>query len=168
MASATRVHVGVGSNLGDRVAHVDAAWLAMAALSSDGVVGRSALYESEPMGPADQPDYVNAACRFSTTLSPHALLAALQAIERREGRVRPALRWTARTLDLDVLLYGDRVIETPDLVVPHPGIAERAFVLQPLVDLDPSLVVPGRGPVSELLDALGTHSLRPLARRSST
>jgi len=137
----------------------------MRALSTDGELAMSPLYESEPMGPSDQPDYVNAVCAFDTDLEPEALLAALQRIEAANGRVRPAPRWSARTLDLDILLCEDRVVATADLVVPHPGIAERAFVLRPLVDLDPALAVPGLGPAIALLERLGESGLQPHARR---
>ena len=160
-----RVHVALGSNLGDRVARLRRACDALRALAVDGALERSPLYESDPMGPPDQPDYVNGVCAFETALEPHALLAELQRIEREEGRVRPAPRWRERTLDLDLLLCGERTVDSPDLVVPHPGIAERAFVLRPLADLDPTLVVPGLGPVAELLAALGKEGgegLRPL------
>ena len=148
-----RVYVGLGSNLGDRRRTIDAACAALRALASDERFERSALYESAPMGPADQPDYLNAVCTFSTALAPHALLAELQRVECAAGRVRPAPRWSARTLDLDLLLYGGRTVATADLVVPHPGIAERPFVLRPLIDLDPDLEVPGRGDVGTLLEA---------------
>ena len=161
VVDAVRVHVGIGSNLGEREARVEAACRAMAPLAVD-AVRCSPLYESEPMGPSDQPDYVNAVCTFLSTHAPHELLAELQRIEREAGRVRPAARWSARTLDLDLLLYGERVLDTPDLVIPHPGIAERAFVLRPLADLEPALVVPGRGRVDELLAALGESGTRPL------
>lgn len=157
-----RVHVALGSNLGDRAAALGKACDALRALSSDGRLRCSPLYESAPMGPSDQPDYLNAVCAFTTSLAPQALLAALQRIENAAGRVRPAVRWSARTLDLDLLLYGARRIDTPDLTVPHPGIAERTFVLMPLHDLDASLDVPGQGAVSTLLAALDTDGIRRL------
>ena len=157
-----RVHVALGSNLGDRVARLEAACAAMRELARDGELERSPLYESAPVGPSDQPDYVNGACTFVTALEPEPLLAELQRIEADGGRVRPAARWSARTLDLDLLLCGERIVQhaRPDRA--DPAIAERAFVLRPLADLDPALEVPGLGTVSALLAALGETGLRPL------
>ena len=109
-----------------------------------GTLAVSPFYETAPVGPADQPDYLNAVARFGTALDPEPLLDALQAIEARHGRVREgARRWGERTLDLDLLLHGDARLDGSRLAPPHPGIAARAFVLAPLADLDPELVVPG-------------------------
>ena len=157
-----RVHVALGSNLGERRRTLESACESLRAFASDARVRCSPLYESAPMGPAEQPDYLNAVCTFETRLAPEALLAALQRVEASAGRVRPARRWSARTLDLDLLLYGTRRIDTPSLTVPHPGIAERAFVLLPLADLDAGLEIPGRGVVSDLLAALGEGGIRRL------
>ena len=162
------MHVGIGSNLGDRVANVERALAALRELAVAGELARSPLYESAPMGPSDQPDYVNGVCAFETEHAPGELLVELQRIEREAGRVRPAPRWSARTLDLDLLLYGTRTLEEPGLTVPHPGIAERAFVLRPLADLDATLEIPELGTVGALLEALERRegvTLRPLARR---
>lgn len=111
------------------------------------------------MGPQDQPDYINAVAGFYSHQDPHALLKAFQTIERRQGRTR-TLRWGPRTLDLDLLLYGDQVIVTDDLTVPHPGLPERAFVLYPLYDISPQLVVPGLGPLVELLERCSAEGIR--------
>ena len=105
------------------------------------------------MGPVEQPRFLNGAVAVETTLEPRALLEALLDVERRLGRVREE-RWGPRTIDLDLLLYGDAVVDGPGLTVPHPRLRERAFALEPLLELDPSLVVPGQGPVVELLHAL--------------
>jgi 2-amino-4-hydroxy-6-hydroxymethyldihydropteridine diphosphokinase len=143
------VYVGIGSNLEDSFQHVSAAVQELGAVAHAGQVHRSALYRSAPMGPAEQPDYLNAAVRFETVLAPLVLLDALQAIEGDHGRVRGE-RWGARTLDLDLLLYGSRVIEHPRLRVPHPGLADRLFVVRPLEDLDPGATVPGLGTVGDI------------------
>jgi len=111
----------------------------------------SSLYCSPPMGPPDQPDYINAVVELHTTLSAEELLQQLLAIEQRHGRVRDGLRWTARTLDLDILLYGQEVIDTSELIVPHPGIAQRNFVLYPLHEIAPRLIIPCLGSVVQLI-----------------
>jgi len=153
-----QAYVALGSNLGDQHAHLDAAITALNANASVRNVIESPRYSTEPMGPADQPDYLNSACSFETDLLPHALLDVLQSIELEQGRVRPtepaaiaAQRWQARTLDLDLLVFGDERIDDDRLIVPHIGIANRAFVLQPLFDLNPELHVPGLGAVAKLL-----------------
>lgn len=103
------------------------------------------------MGPQDQPDYVNAVMSIRTSLSPDSLLKQLQAVEASHGRIRQGIRWVARTLDLDILLYGQEIIETPDLIIPHAGIAERAFVLVPLAEIAPQITIPGKGSITDLL-----------------
>jgi 2-amino-4-hydroxy-6-hydroxymethyldihydropteridine diphosphokinase len=143
--------IGLGSNLESPIAQLKSARLAINALDDVKELVFSNLYASSPMGPQDQPDYVNAVMSVATSLSPLDLLHALQAIELEHGRVRGVQRWGARTLDLDVLLYGDQQIDTPELTVPHQGIAERAFVLVPLSDCDADLVIPGKGELSNLL-----------------
>ena len=136
-------YVGLGSNVGDRERHLDAALDALRALPGVVEVVPSPIYETTAVGPGEQGPYLNAVARLSTRLEPRALLDALLEIERREGRRRGGVRNEARTLDLDLLLYGDRRIDEPGLVVPHPRLAERPFVLEPLRDLAPALVVPG-------------------------
>jgi 2-amino-4-hydroxy-6-hydroxymethyldihydropteridine diphosphokinase len=116
------------------------------------------------MGPADQPDYINAVAAIDTLLTPLALLDALLGIERMHGRVRHATRWGPRTLDLDVLVYGDRIITDPRLAVPHPGIVERAFVLLPLAEIAPDLTIPGRGPVAALAAGVARAGIERLDR----
>ena len=151
MAS-TVAYVALGSNLDDPRAQVAAGMNELAALPGTELEARSSLYESEPMGPQDQPDYVNAVVRLRTALSPEALLGSLQTIEQRHGRQRTR-HWGARTLDLDILLYGELQIAGPRLQIPHPGIAVRSFVLYPLAELDSQLDIPGLGSVAELLAA---------------
>jgi 2-amino-4-hydroxy-6-hydroxymethyldihydropteridine diphosphokinase len=144
----TRAYVGVGSNLGDREALVRAAIEAL-----PGVVAVSRLRETEPVGVTEQPRFLNAAVALETELTARELLDQLLAVERRLGRERGE-RWGPRTIDLDLLLYGDETIDEPGLTVPHPRLHERRFVLEPLVDLDPELAVPGRGTLMELLAGL--------------
>jgi 2-amino-4-hydroxy-6-hydroxymethyldihydropteridine diphosphokinase len=117
-------------------------------------VAISRVRETDPWGPVEQPRFLNAAAAVDTTLSPRELLDALLAVERELGRTRDGPRWGPRTIDLDLLLYGDAEIDEPGLTVPHPRLAERLFVLEPLRDLDASLVVPGAGNVESLLARL--------------
>jgi 2-amino-4-hydroxy-6-hydroxymethyldihydropteridine diphosphokinase len=138
------VFVAVGANLGDREATFAAVIRALESEADLLLVGASTVYETEPIGPGDQEPYLNAVIGLRSWLSPTALLACLQRIEARFGRDRSAtaVRWGPRTLDLDLLFYGERVIELPELIVPHPRVHERAFVLMPLAELAPSLVHP--------------------------
>lgn len=155
-------YIGIGSNLDDPERQVRRAIEALASIPQTRCVRVSRLYRTSPWGRTDQPAFVNAAAEIATTLTPRALLDALLAIERQQGRHRDGTRWGPRTLDLDILLYGDRVIEAPGLTIPHPHLAERAFVLLPLADLDPALHVPGRGRISELVDGIDTNGVEPL------
>jgi len=147
----TRAYIGLGSNLDDPAAQVRRALDALVRLPDSRLHSHSSLYHSAPLGPADQPDYVNAVAALDTDLDAHALLHALQAIETAQGRVRGDQRWGPRTLDLDLLLYGDAVIDDAELTVPHPGLPVRAFVLYPLMEIVPGLTVPGRGSLQELV-----------------
>ncbi len=133
----TRAHLGIGSNLGDRLAYLQLAVDELAAADGVTVVGVSAVYETAPVGGPEQPDYLNAVVAVDTTLTAHELLRVAQAIEAEAERVR-TVRWGPRTLDVDVLLFDDETIDTADLVVPHPRMTERAFVVVPLADLDPA------------------------------
>ena len=146
----TIAYIGIGSNQGDARAHVLQAFDELARLPGTRLEGRSALYRSEPVDAPGQPDYVNAAAGVDTDLSAAQLLAALQDIELRHGRERPYPN-APRTLDLDLLLYGDSAFQSAMLTLPHPRMHQRAFVLMPLLDLDPRLEVPGRGAARELL-----------------
>jgi 2-amino-4-hydroxy-6-hydroxymethyldihydropteridine diphosphokinase len=146
-----RVFVALGANLNDPEAQIRAARQALAALAVPASLCHSPLYLSRPMGPADQPAYVNGVSAFDTRLSPHALLDALQAIELAQGRERKDERWGPRTLDLDILLYGDQQIEDERLTIPHYGMKQREFVLYPLADLAPELVLPCGTPLARLL-----------------
>jgi 2-amino-4-hydroxy-6-hydroxymethyldihydropteridine diphosphokinase len=144
------VFVGIGSNLERPEAQVKTALTALARLPSTTLLKSSPLYRSAPMGPPDQPSYINAVARLQTGLGPEPLLDLLQEIESNQGRVR-AERWGPRVIDLDLLLYGSRQIDSPRLRVPHPGIADRAFVLVPLHDIAPGIGLPGVGPLAALM-----------------
>ena len=144
-------YIGLGSNLATPHAQINTARNAITDLPGVSAVAFSSLYRSPPMGPQDQPDYINAVMAIETDLSAIELLRGLQQIELDHGRVRKDERWGARTLDLDILLYGQQVIDQPDLIVPHYGLAERAFVLYPLQEIAPELEVPGLGEINSLL-----------------
>jgi 2-amino-4-hydroxy-6-hydroxymethyldihydropteridine diphosphokinase len=149
--AAVLAYIGLGANLGDAARTVQRALSALAQLPTSRCVASSSLYHSKPVGHAEQPDYINAVAVVETRLSPHALLATLLAVEHRFGRQR-TFRNAPRTLDLDLLVYGDRVIQSEHLIVPHPRLAERAFALMPLHEVAPDLVLPGLGPVADLLN----------------
>ena len=158
--SAVRCYIGLGSNLGDSLANLHSALAQLAANPGIDLRGVSRFYTSKPMGPQDQPDYINAVAVLDTTLDAHALLQVLFSVERAHGRVRDAaLRWGARTLDLDLLLYGSATIADADLCVPHPGICERSFVVLPLLDLDPHAVLPNGKALRDCLQTLTCDDL---------
>lgn len=157
-------YVGLGSNLSDPAAQVRRAMDALAGLPGTELRARSPLYRTAPVGPVEQPEFVNAVAGLETHLSPRALLESLQAIERAHGRVRCGTRWGPRILDLDILLYGDECLCEPGLRIPHPEIGARAFVLVPLADVAPgSLLVPGVGPLAELVQRCADQRVIPLA-----
>ena len=154
-------HIGIGSNQDDPVRHVCDAIDELAALPSTRLAARSSLYRSAPIGGPEQSDFVNAVARLETGLAPDALLQSLHAIEQRHGRVRGE-RDGPRTLDLDLLLYADETVLAPGLQVPHPRMHERAFVLLPLEEVSPGLIVPGHGPVVALLRSLAGQRVERL------
>jgi 2-amino-4-hydroxy-6-hydroxymethyldihydropteridine diphosphokinase len=159
-----RVFIGLGSNLGDREATIRAALEAIADLPQTDLIRVSSLYDTEPVGDVEQPNFLNAAAILDTELDPRQLLWNLMLIEKRLGRVRTQ-RWGPRTIDLDLLLYGDESIDDPDLRVPHPEIIRRSFVLVPLVELEPRLIHPGTGEtMASHLNRLGA---RPLVKRGT-
>lgn len=143
--------VGLGSNLDGPERRIHEAFAVIRRLPDIRVLRRSRLYRTAPWGVAAQPPFVNAVVEVETSLAPHALLDALLSVERSQGRRRDGVRWGPRTIDLDLLTYGDRRIDEPGLTVPHPYLAERAFVLVPLADIDPDRVIPGVGIVRDLL-----------------
>jgi 2-amino-4-hydroxy-6-hydroxymethyldihydropteridine diphosphokinase len=155
------VYIGLGANLGDRRANLTDALDLLPPLAT--VEAVSALYESPPQPPAPPPSYLNAACRVQTDLTPLSLFRHLKRIEWRLGR-RSGERWAPRLIDLDLLLYDDRIVRTPELSVPHERLVERAFVLQPLLDLDPSLRHPATGePLRDILQRIGPDGLEQVA-----
>ncbi|NQZ54570.1 MAG: 2-amino-4-hydroxy-6-hydroxymethyldihydropteridine diphosphokinase [Piscirickettsiaceae bacterium] len=144
-----KVYIGLGSNLADPQAQVNLAIDALRLLPTTSVVQQSSLYMSPPMGPPDQPDYINAVVEIETKLTAHTLLDQLQSIEQQQGRVRKR-HWGERTIDLDLLLYGDQIVDDERLQIPHPGIPVRAFVLYPLVEIAPELTIPDMGQIDQL------------------
>jgi 2-amino-4-hydroxy-6-hydroxymethyldihydropteridine diphosphokinase len=159
-------YVGIGSNLNDPQARVREAFGHLAALSSAGGMLRSRLYRTRPMGPQDQPEYVNAAAGLLTQLTARELLAALLGIEKSMGRNRQE-RWGPRVIDLDLIWMPGEIIDEPGLTLPHPGVSTRNFVLYPLADIAPSLAIPGHGTVSELLRRAGDDGISVLEQHES-
>jgi len=148
----TVAYIGIGSNLSGPEEQVRRAFRELGHIRESRLRGCSPLYRTQPVGPKDQPDYVNAAACLETRLSARELLDELHGIERRQGRVRDGSRWGPRTLDLDLLLFGGASIDEPGLRVPHPEIANRPFVLVPLADVAPAdLSIPSRGTLADLL-----------------
>lgn len=163
MGDAPIATIGLGSNLGDRAAHLAAARLALTALSP---LRASSVYETTPWGPIAQGPFLNQVVQLSTTLRPHELLNQLMAIEQQQGRDRAAeRRWGPRTLDLDLLAYGDYRIVSPRLRVPHPELTRRAFVLVPWAELAPEHRVPGLGRTAQQLAASLTAEARAQVQR---
>jgi 2-amino-4-hydroxy-6-hydroxymethyldihydropteridine diphosphokinase len=156
--------IALGSNLGEREAMIRQALEALAALPETELLRASSLYDTEPVGDVDQPNFLNAVAQVDTDLSARQLLWNLLLIEKRLGRERTR-RWGPRTIDLDLLLFGNEVIEEDDLRVPHPEMIRRAFVLVPLVELDPTLVHPGTG--GTMLSHLSKLGARPPLKRGT-
>ena len=148
--NAVCAYIGLGSNLADPVAQLRAGVSALARLEQTQVEVCSSFYRTAPVGRLEQPDFINAVCRVRTGQAPAMLMRNLLEVECRHGRVREG-KGGPRTLDLDLLLYGDQTIHTAELTVPHPRLHERAFVLYPLHEIEPDLVIPGRGVLRELL-----------------
>jgi 2-amino-4-hydroxy-6-hydroxymethyldihydropteridine diphosphokinase len=159
-----KAFVGLGSNLGDREGMIRLALDDLARLPATTILKASSLYDTEPVGEGDQPNFLNAAAMIETELSPRQLLWNLLLIEKRLGRVRTQ-RWGPRVIDLDLLFHGDLVIEEPDLRVPHPEVTRRAFVLVPLVEIDPMFVHPETG--ETLLHHLSQLNTRPPVKRGT-
>ncbi|HEX2198926.1 MAG TPA: 2-amino-4-hydroxy-6-hydroxymethyldihydropteridine diphosphokinase [Burkholderiales bacterium] len=157
----TQAYVGLGANLGEPRRQVEAALSELDALPRTRLKKRSSLYRSAPVGYPGQPDYVNAVAELETGLGPHELLGALQEIELRHGRSRSFAN-APRTLDLDILLFGDTVVSQAGLTIPHPRMHERAFVLRPLLEVAPRAQIPGKGTAAELLGACAGQSVERL------
>ena len=154
--------MALGSNLDDPRAQVERALVALDHLPGTHGVSRSSLYRSRPLGPVPQPDFVNAVAGLLTELEPAALLGELKALETRLGRERPVVRWGPRRIDLDLLVLGDARVSGPELQLPHPGVAQRAFVLVPLAEIAPELEVPGVGRVRALREKVDSSDLERL------
>lgn len=157
-----QVYVGLGSNLAQPEQQIKDALRAIASLPSTSVTATSSLYVSRPMGPQDQPSYVNAVLGGQTEMQPVEFLHCLQKIEREHGRERKAERWGPRTLDLDILLFGNQVIDSVELTVPHYGMGEREFVLYPLHEIAPKLHLPNGTKLSEMLNNCPLNGLEKL------
>lgn len=147
-------YVGLGANLGDPQAQIDWAITALGSLPDSYLEAVAPRYRSRALGPGRQPDYLNTAARLRTALPPLPLLRQLQRLENLRGRTRE-VRWGPRTLDLDLLLYGDHSVSTSELTLPHPGLSSRNFVLAPLLDLDPQLCLPDGRRIADLLARIG-------------
>lgn len=155
-------YIGIGSNLDDPVRQVQDALEELESIPDSMLVAKSSLYSSTPMGPVEQPDYVNAVAALDTLLSAQDLLAKLRRIEDRQGRDRDTEKWGPRVIDLDLLLYGNNRIDSGGLVVPHPGLHERDFVIIPLAEIAGNLNIPGRGYLSAFINQLANHSVKKL------
>lgn len=161
--------VGLGANLGDAQAAVRAGIEALSTLPSTRLLRASGLYRTPAWGLTEQPDFINAVAMLETSLAPDVLLGQLLALERQAGRDRArSLRWGPRTLDLDLLLYGDVVIDEPGLHVPHPRLHERAFALVPLLEIAPDVVIPGVGPGRDALATMETSGVQALTYAPSS
>lgn len=159
--------IGVGANLDNPVAQLESGIEQLDGTPAINVACCSSFYRSDPMGPQDQPRYVNAVIRIETQLSPTNLLDRLQAVEDASGRLRKE-RWGARTLDLDILLYDQLDLVSERLTIPHPGITLRSFVLIPLLEIDPEIVIPGLGPASEFRSSVADYGLTILEPPNAT
>ncbi len=152
-------YIAVGSNLSDPVEQAQRGIEALHTIPNTKVISVSSLYSSTPMGPQDQPDYINAVVAVTTELTPLQLLDRTQAIELEQGRVRKDERWGPRTLDLDIILYGNEVMDSERLTIPHYGMKEREFVLYPLAEIAPNLTLPDGTELSALLDTIERNGL---------
>jgi len=160
-----QVYIGLGSNLDNPVQQIINALKDLNEIKEVNVIKDSGLFKSAPMGPQDQPDYLNSVALIETDLAEEALLDRLQNIENQHGRVRNR-HWGERTLDLDILLYGDKIINTERLTIPHPGLADREFVLYPLQKINSGLTVPGAGKLADLIKACPANGIEYLGECS--
>lgn len=163
----TPFYLGLGSNQDEPAMQLQRAIEALRTLPDSRLTGVSSLYVSAPISPVRQPDFLNAAVRMETKLLPTALLSLLKGIEAHQGRERTSQRWGPRSLDIDLLLYGGLCIDTPELRLPHPELARRAFVLLPLNELEPALEIPGIGALAELLPQVRDQRIHKLNRTLS-
>ncbi|MBD1228873.1 2-amino-4-hydroxy-6-hydroxymethyldihydropteridine diphosphokinase [Xenorhabdus griffiniae] len=155
----TRAYIAIGSNLANPLQQVNNALAALKKIPDTTFIARSSFYRTKPMGPQDQPDYLNLAVVLETQLSPETLLNHTQAIELEQGRVRKGERWGPRTLDLDIMLFGNHIINTERLTVPHYGLKQREFMLYPLAEIAPDLVFPDGETLAEQLKKVPENGL---------
>lgn len=158
-----QAYIGLGSNLKDPEKQICRALCTLRGMPDIELLQSSSLYKSRPMGPAEQPDFINAVAKVSTDLYPMELLTALQTIEQQHQRVRNTGHWGPRTLDLDILIYGNLEVDTEVLQIPHPGISEREFVLIPLQEIEENLIIPGKGSLRKLIEKLPQYRLTKMA-----
>lgn len=161
-----KVFIGLGANLDQPQQQIVAALLALSALPRTQLIGYSSLYSSKPLGPQEQPDYVNAVAMLDTQLAPLDLLDWLQDIEKQHGRVRKEQRWGARTLDLDIILFGTKIVQSERLTIPHYHFQHREFVLYPLFELAPDLVLPDGQSLTVLLESVPENGLSVMQHHS--
>ena len=166
MSKPAQAFIGLGSNLDKPAEQITQALDAMAKLAHCTQLECAHWYSSKAIGPGDQPDYINTVASLNTTLTPRELLGALQGIENQQGRQRD-IRWGARTLDLDLLLYNDIQLHSEELTLPHPALKQRNFVLVPLYDLAPALVLPDGSPLADLVQQCGREQLSLIDRYNS-
>jgi 2-amino-4-hydroxy-6-hydroxymethyldihydropteridine diphosphokinase len=157
-----RVYIGLGSNLGDRINYIKEAIASICKQPGIEAVGLSSVYETEPVGKTDQPGFLNCVLAVETGLSPRELLKTMGGIESKLKRER-SVHWGPRTIDIDILLYGDYSIKEPDLIIPHPRMCERAFVIVPLMELSHDIVIPGVGKASRCKKQIADQSINKLA-----
>ncbi|HKX99816.1 MAG TPA: 2-amino-4-hydroxy-6-hydroxymethyldihydropteridine diphosphokinase [Steroidobacteraceae bacterium] len=160
-------YVALGSNLSDPRRQVEGAFQALAGLADARLLARSSLWRSEPLGPQDQPEFVNAAAGLVTTLAPRDFLLSLKSLERKLGKTDPAVRWGPRVIDLDLLVFADLQVDEPGLTLPHPGLPRRNFVLYPLSEIAAELWVPGLARVCRLRERVSPAGIERLAARGS-
>ena len=157
-----QAYIGLGSNLDNPEWQLERALRALGDIPDTRLAARSSFYRSAPLGPGDQPEFINAVALLETSLPARQLLGSLQSIENNQGRIRDGQKWGPRTLDLDLLLYGAELIDDAELTVPHREIRHRNFVLLPLLELAPELEIPGLGKADELLEAVGRAGISRL------
>lgn len=155
-------YIGLGSNLQDPQQQVTSALNELSKIPTTQLLKASSLYITQPLGPADQPDFINAVAKISTTLSADELLSELKCIEEKHHRTREGERWGPRTLDLDILLYEDHQMHTDRLIIPHSQLSKREFVLIPLQELDADLIIPGLGALQGLIENLPPYEIRKI------
>ncbi|MCG0239189.1 MAG: 2-amino-4-hydroxy-6-hydroxymethyldihydropteridine diphosphokinase [Firmicutes bacterium] len=160
MAAPVIAYLGLGSNLGDRLANLVAGVRLLSGAADIALVAVSSVYETAPWGLTDQPAFLNAVCAVRTALPPEALLRRCLEVEKALGRVR-TVRWGPRTLDIDLLLYGDLTLQEPHLTLPHPRLTERAFVVIPLLEIAPDLTLPGGQPLAAFREAVAGQGIAP-------